>query len=108
MRTRLPSRITPPSTTPSTESSLAISGSFFFVPFIASLRMKGDYPQCGNLAEVVDQFFGHAIGKILLRRVARQVFKRQDRDRSESPTREEVRPAISLLHDQDGNDADRG
>jgi hypothetical protein len=43
-------------------------------------RRARDHEQVSDLAELVDQLFGHAIGEVLLRRVAAHVGEGQDGD----------------------------
>ena len=80
MRTWLPSRRTPPSTTPSTASSPSDLRKFLLRFPEAHRRSEGSDAEGRNLPEIVDQFLGQAIREIVLRAVAGEIVEGQYRD----------------------------
>ncbi len=56
-------------------------------PLIAHRRGERDDAQGRYLAKIVDQFFGHAVGKILLGGVAGEIFERQNYNRADPQAR---------------------
>ena len=75
---RRPCRITEPSTRASTPSILAISGNESFVPFKRMTEVREITRRSWILASRPTQFFGHPVGQVFLRGVARQVVQGQD------------------------------
>ena len=75
---------------------------------VAHRRGERDHTQRGNLSQIVDQLLGHAIGKILLRGDAGEIFQRQNSDRVNGTARVfRFLPAVHAQIAQQRGDCDR-
>ena len=81
MWTRLAVRSMEPSRMPSTLSSRAISGSGRLRAFVLHGRGARDDAEVAILGERGDEFVGHAVGEIVLGRIAGEIVERKDGDR---------------------------